>query len=925
MSKTLYLLDGMALVYRAHFALITRPILTSSGRNTSALYGFTNTLLDILENRNPTHIAVAFDTSAPTERHEIFPEYKAQREAMPEDLALAIPDVKRLLKAFNIPILEMDGFEADDIIGTLARRAEAEGYEETFMVTPDKDYGQLVDENTRMYKPGRKGGEVELLGPKEICEQWGIERPEQVIDILGLMGDSSDNIPGVPGIGPKTAQKLISEFGSIEKLLANLDQVKGKNQEKLGEFADQARLSRRLVVINCAVPIGLGPDDLLRGERDAQALQELFIEFEFNSIGKRLFGEAFSAGRGPAPREVQGDLFTSDAPELPLLAVPDRTSLKDVAHEYTHIDTRDGVEALVRTLLVAEKVCFDLETTGLDVLDTEIVGLAFSDKPGRGWFVACTPETEAERLEQLAPFFRNKNLLKIAHNLKFDLGVLFAKGVRVEGPFADTMIAHALLEPDQRHGMDDLAMAKLNYTPIPITDLIGPKGKEQGTMRDVPSDKLTAYAVEDADITLQLYEHLLPLLKKEKQLEVFETIEMPLVPVLTRMELEGVHLDTADLGAFSERLGKRLEELEARVFEIAGETFNLNSPKQLGVVLFEKMKLVDKPKKTKTGQYSTNEQTLQNLAGSHEIVDVILEFREAGKLKSTYVDALPKQVHPKTGRVHTRYLQTGAATGRLSSIDPNLQNIPIRTELGREIRKAFVPRSGGFTLLAADYSQIELRIMAHLSKDPGMCDAFRDGLDIHAATAAKVYGVDLDGVTSDMRRKAKMVNFGIIYGISAFGLSQRLSIPRGEAGEIIDAYFKQYPGVKAFMDRVVKDARKTGYVETLCGRRRVIRDIDSRNQTVRQGAERTAINSPIQGTAADMIKRAMIAVDALLRERNTRTKLLLQVHDELVFDLAEEEAEDLTPAIAGAMRDALSLDVPVVVETGTGANWLAAH
>ena len=925
MAKTLYLLDGMALVYRAHFAFVTRPILTSSGRNTSALFGFVNTLLDILDNRNPTHIAVAFDTSAPTARHELFPEYKAQRDAMPEDIALALPDVKRLLQAFRIPVLELDGYEADDIIGTLARQAEAAGYEETFMVTPDKDYGQLVDEHTFMYKPGRKGGEVELLGVKEIRDQWGIERPEQVIDILGLMGDSSDNIPGVPGIGPKTAQKLIAEFGSVESLLENVEQVKGKNREKLQEFADQARLSRQLVVINCGVPLESGPDDLIRGEADAQALQELFIEFEFNSFGKRLFGDGFSAGRGQAPKEVQGDLFTQDAPELPLLAVPDRKSLKDVPHDYRLIDSGEALEALLPTLLAAEQVCFDLETTGLDVLDTEIVGVALSDRPGRGWFVACSPENEAERLEGLSPFFRKETLLKIGHNLKFDLGVLFAKGVKVAGPFADTMIAHALLEPDQRHGMDDLASVKLNYVPIPITELIGPKGKEQGTMRDVPLDRLTDYAVEDADITLQLYDVLLPALKNEKQLEVFETIEMPLVPVLTRMELEGIHLDTADLGAFSERLGRRLTELEARVFEIAGETFNLNSPKQLGVVLFEKMKLVDKPKKTKTGQYSTNEQTLQNLAGSHEIVDVILEFREAGKLKSTYVDALPKQVHSKTGRVHTRYLQTGAATGRLSSIDPNLQNIPIRTELGREIRKAFVPRGEGFTLLAADYSQIELRIMAHLSQDPGMIAAFKDGLDIHAATAAKVYGVSLEEVTSEMRRKAKMVNFGIIYGISAFGLSQRLSIPRTEAGEIIEAYFKQYPGVKTFMDRVVEDCRKSGYVETLCGRRRVIRDIDSRNQMVRQGAERTAINSPIQGTAADMIKRAMIAVDALLRKQNTRSKLLLQVHDELVFDLSEEEADTLMPQIGEAMRDALSLEVPVVVEMGTGANWLDAH
>lgn len=927
MSKTLYLLDGMALVYRAHFAFITRPILTSKGRNTSAIYGFTNTLLELLENRRPTHIAVAFDTSAPTARHELYPEYKAQREAMPEDLATAIPDVKRLLAAFNVPVLERDGFEADDIIGTLARRAEKQGYDEVFMVTPDKDYGQLVDTHTRMYKPGRKGGEVEILGPEEICAQWGIGHPEQVIDILGLMGDSSDNIPGVPGIGPKTAQKLIAEFGSVEALIARVDEVKGKMKDKIKENEEQARLSRKLVVIDCEVPLEKDPDDLLLGERDDAALQKLFIEFEFNSIGKRLYGEGFNAGRGQAPKEVQGDLFASSSSDMPLLQ-PKLKKLADVRHDYHWVDGAGGADALkpvLSALLAAEKVCFDLETTGLDVLDTEIVGIAFCLKPGAGWFVGMTPETENAVLEELSPFWTHEGILKIAHNLKFDLGVLFSKGVEVRGPFADTMVAHALLEPDQRHGMDELAATKLNYAPIPISDLIGPKGKPQGSMRDVAPKKLTEYAVEDADITLQLYQALMPKLDAAEQRRVFEQIEMPLVPVLTRMELEGIRLDVEDLAAFSERLGRRLEVLEKRVFELAGESFNLNSPKQLGVILFDKLQIAEKVKKTKTGQYSTNEQTLQGLAGKHEIIDIILEYREAGKLKSTYVDALPKQVHPKTGRVHTRYMQTGAATGRLSSIDPNLQNIPIRTELGREIRKAFVPRGEGFVLLAADYSQIELRLMAHLSGDKAMREAFAEGLDIHAATAAKVYGVSLEEVSSDMRRKAKMVNFGIIYGISAFGLSQRLAIPRTEAKEIIDAYFAQYPGVKAYMKRIPEEARSKGYVETLCGRRREIRDIDSRNQTIRQGAERTAINSPIQGTAADMIKLAMVSVDRLLREKKTRSRLLLQVHDELVFDLAEEEADELMPAISDALRDALTLEVPVVVEMGTGPNWLAAH
>lgn len=927
MAENLYLLDGMALVYRAHFAFVTRPVVTSAGRNVSALFGFTNTLLELLESRNPTHIAVAFDTSAPTARHELYPEYKAQRDAMPEDLASAIPDVKRLLAAFKIPVLEKDGFEADDIIGTLARMAEESGYAATYMVTPDKDFGQLVDERTRVYKPGRKGGEVEILGVKEICGQWGIEHPEQVIDILGLMGDASDNIPGVPGIGPKTAQKLIAEFGSVEDLLSRVDEVKGKVSDKLREHAEQARLSRKLVVIDRHAPLDVTPDDLIRGERDDAALQALFIEFEFNSIGKRLFGDGFVAGKGGgAPRgPVQGDLFASPpGGEEPLLT-PNFKTLQDVPHEYTAILSPADLEPLLDELSKADRVCFDLETDSLDVLDTGLVGLAFCTRPGRAWFVHTTSENEQEILEALAPFWSRADVLKVGHNLKFDLAVLMARGVEVAGPFADTMVAHAMLEPEQRHGMDEIANAKLGYAPVPITDLIGPKGNPQKSMREVEAGQLADYAAEDADVTLRLHDILREDLEKANQTKIFETIEMPLLPVLTRMELEGIRLDTKALAEFSEELGRKLEELERRVFELAGESFNLNSPKQLGVILFEKMGIAEKVKKTKTGQYSTSEQTLQAFAGQHEIVDVILEFREAGKLKSTYVDALPKQVHPMTGRVHTRYLQAGAATGRLSSIDPNLQNIPIRTELGRYIRKAFVPRGEGFALLSADYSQIELRIMAHISKDPGMRDAFEKGLDIHAATAARVYGVDLKDVTSEMRRNAKMVNFGIIYGISAFGLSQRLGIPRAEAKEVIDAYFKQYPGVQAFMDRVVEDARKTGWVVTPLGRRRVVRDIDSRNQTIRQAAERAAINSPIQGAAADMIKLAMIRVDTLLREGDYRSKLLLQVHDELVFDLHEDEADILKSKIAEAMRDAMPLDLPVVVELGTGQNWLDAH
>jgi len=923
MPKVLYLLDGMALVYRAHFAFMTRPIVDSKGRNHSAVYGFTNTLLELLDSRNPTHIAVAFDTKAPTERHEIYPEYKAQREAMPEDLALAIPEVKRLLEVMNIPMIEKDGYEADDIIGTLARKAEAQGYDEVYMVTPDKDYAQLVDDHTKMYKPGRKGGEVEILGIPEICEQWEIERTEQVIDVLGLMGDSSDNIPGVPGIGPKTAKKLIGVYGSVENLLANADQVKGKMSEKLKEHAEMARLSRQLVEINCEVPLDFEPDDLTRSERNDEKLKSFLQEMEFASIGKRLFGSVTAAPASKEGGAVQGDLFA--VTDSGFSVAKNLKTLEDVKHDYRLIENVEDLGPLLERLLHAEKCCFDLETESLDVLSTPLVGIAFSLEPGTGDYVAIQPENQQEILEALQPFWEKADVLKIGHNLKFDLGVLSAQGISVVGPFADTMIAHSLVDPEQRHGMDRLASALLHYQPIPITDLIGPKGKGQKSMQDLSPQEVYSYAVEDADITLQLYEKIMPMLRESGQVEVFEQMEMPLLPVLMRMELEGICLDTDSLAEISSELGTRLAELEKEIFELAGEKFNMNSPKQLGVILFEKMKLSDKPKKTKTGQYSTNEQTLQSYAGAHPIIDAILEYRELGKLKSTYVDSLPKEVHSETGRVHTQYLQTGAATGRLSSNHPNLQNIPIRTERGKEIRKAFVAKGEGFELLAADYSQVELRLMAHLSGDKDMCEAFRKGLDIHAATAAGVYGVPLEEVTSDMRRKAKMVNFGIIYGISAFGLSQRLAIPREEASDIIKAYFAKYPGVNQFMGRIVEECREKGYVETMAGRRRKIRDIDSRNKTQREAAERTAINSPIQGSAADMIKKAMISIDSLLADGEWESRLLLQVHDELVFDLKSEEAEMLLPQIQSLMEKAIPLSIPVEVEMGRGQNWLQAH
>ncbi len=924
MSRSLFLLDGMALVYRAHFAFISRPIVNSRGLNLSAVFGFANTLLDILENQRPSHIAVAFDTPAPTPRHVMYPEYKAQRDAMPEDIGAAIPKVKRLLASLGIPVLEHDGAEADDIIGTLARQAEAAGFEEIFMVTPDKDFGQLVDEHTRVYKPGRQGAEVEILGPAEVCAQWGIVRPEQVVDVLALMGDSSDNIPGVPGVGPKTAQKLIADFDNVENLLANTDKVKGKVAEKLREFAEQARLCRRLAEIHCEVPLGIGPNDLRRGDRDEAELQALLTEFEFHAMARRLFGESLPP-QGPMPPPVQGDLFFDSSSPPPPSPPSSLKRLADVPHNYRLIDGLEQLEEAVTQIQKAGRFSFDLETTGLDVLDTEIVAVALACEEGSGWLLPVPANDERRGLDALRPLWEDGTLLKIGHNLKFDLGVLAAHGVEVAGPFADTMVAHALLEPELRHGMDTLAVSLLGYEPIPIADLIGPRGAEQRNMRDVPLDNLTDYAVEDADVTLRLFGILLPRLATEGQTSVFERIEMPLLPVLQRMEAEGIRVDSTALEAYSLELGARLSELEHQVHALAGETFNLNSPKQLGVVLFEKLKLSEKTKKTRTGQYSTDEQTLLALAGTHPILDAILEHREIGKLKSTYVDALPRQVHPKTGRIHTRFLQTGAATGRLSSVDPNVQNIPIRTERGREIRRAFVARAQGWSLLAADYSQIELRIMAHLSGDEGLKEAFSRGHDIHAATAAKVYGIPLQHVDSEMRRKAKMVNFGIIYGISAFGLSQRLGIPREEAGQIIQAYFMQYPQVREFMDRVVRETRERGYIETLSGRRRIIRDIASRNNTLRQAAERTAINSPIQGSAADMIKIAMVEVDRLLREGGYRSRLLLQVHDELVFDLYDPEADQVIPLVRKAMETALPLDVPVLVETGTGPSWLDAH
>ncbi len=922
MSKKLFLLDGMALVYRAHFALIRSPIFTSTGVNTSALHGFVNTVLDILARQEPTHLAVAFDTSAPTVRHEYYPEYKAQREEMPEDLRKAIPNVFRLLEAFNIPVLKLDGYEADDIIGALALRAEKDGFT-TYMVTPDKDYCQLVDEKTFLYRPGRGGAEAEILGVPEVLANWGIERVDQVIDIQGLQGDAVDNIPGVPGVGPKTAQKLIAEFGTLENLLENTDKLKGKLKERVAENQEQARLSKKLARMITDVPIEVELDSLQLRERDEEKLKALCVEFEFNAIGKRLFGEEFKAGRGGATAKSEAAAAGDESP------VPPATlkTIADVEHDYQLIAKPEDRAALIAELGQQKAFCFDIETTGLDAKSARPIGLAFSFTAGKACYVVLAGGADEIKatLEEFRPLLGNEAIEKVGHNLKYDLSVLKWHGIEARGPFFDTMLAHSLIEPDQRHGMDYLAEVYLGYTPIPISKLIGEKGSDQMSMALVPQEEIAEYAAEDADVTWQLREKLEPLLKEKGQERVFYEIEAPLLPVLVDMEHEGVRVDADTLAEFSKELTGHIERYAAEIRELAGQDFNLNSPKQLGEILFDKLKLSDKPKKTKTGQYQTNEQTLLALAGRHEIVQKILDYRAATKLKSTYVDALPAAIWSRTGRVHTTYNQAVTATGRLQSQNPNLQNIPIRTEMGREIRKAFVARDDDHVLLAADYSQIELRIIAAISRDQGMLEAFAQGHDIHAATAAKVYGVELEAVEPDMRRSAKMVNFGLAYGMSAFGLSQRLGIPRKEAAEIMDSYFEQFPGMKTYMTDTVEFAKEHGYVETVTGRRRYLRDINSRNGTVRAQAERNAINAPIQGAAADMIKLAMSAIHAELKTGGYRTRMLLQVHDELVFDLFKEERDRVCLMIEEKMKNAIQLDVPIVVEMGEGSNWLEAH
>jgi DNA polymerase I len=942
-TQTLFLLDAFALIYRAHFAFIKAPRITSTGMNTSAVFGFTNTLLEVLKKEKPTHMGVVFDTPKPTFRHVQYEAYKAQREAQPEDITIAIPYVKRLVDALNIPCLHLDGYEADDVIGTLAKKASQQGFE-VFMMTPDKDYGQLVEEHVYMYKPAFMGKGVEKLGIPEILDKWQIERIEQVTDILGLMGDAVDNIPGVPGVGEKTAQKLIAQYGSIENLIAHADEVPGKLGEKIRANTQQALLSKELATIHVEVPIDFDPSALLCEAPDREKVTALFDELEFRTLRQRVLGDDPAPVQAPAaPTKGQLNLFgasadpsqvisafeaAKSATDSEVAAVPSTTrTIATTYHSYQTVDTPELMESLAYYLGQQEAFCFDTETTSLDALDADLVGLAFSYRPGEAFYVPVPPERESaqEIVEVFRGVLENPEIIKIGQNLKYDLLILSNYGVELGGKLADTMLAHYLIEPEKRHGMDRLAAQYLNYDPVSIEELIGKKGSKQGNMRDVPLAEITEYAGEDADITLQLYQALLPELAQKQAVKLFEGVEMPLVQVLASMEGEGVRVDTGALAQMSTELDNDIKLLEKDIFTSAGTEFNLNSPKQLGEVLFDKMQLVKNPKKTKTGQYATGEDILSDLESEHEIARKILDYRELQKLKSTYVDALPALINPRTGRIHTSYNQAVTATGRLSSTNPNLQNIPIRTARGREIRKAFVPRSEEYLILSADYSQIELRIMAAFSGDPSMIEAFNQGRDIHATTASKVFKVALDEVTSDMRRKAKMVNFGIIYGISAFGLGQRLGIPRGEASDIIKAYFEEFPAVKQYMDGIIEKARECEYAETILGRRRYLPDINSRNQTNRSFAERNAINAPIQGSAADMIKLAMINIHDFIRKEKLRSRMILQVHDELVFDAHRDELDFLKENVELLMQNALPMEVKMETGIGTGANWLEAH
>lgn len=936
--KKLFLLDGMALIYQAFYAYKERPLINSRGMNTSAIQGFANVLYKLLKEEKPTHIGVAFDTIAPTARHEGFIEYKANRQHMPEDLAASIPYVKRLIEAFNIPTLFVDGYEADDVIGTLAKEAERAGFT-VYMMTPDKDFGQLVSDNVLIYKPGKFGEKPVIMGPAEVCEKFGIREPLQVIDMLGIWGDASDNIPGIPGIGEKGAQKLIEKYGSLENILANIDTVEPESMRaKIISGMDLGIQSKQLATIILDVPIEFDEENLHLDPPNPAALRELFEELEFRTFAKRVFTDLSLQEGEPAQitQQIQPqakttssvpDLFSELSDDESGLAGSSLRTIENTPHEYILSDTEEKINELLAILSASTSFCFDTETTGLETATDELVGLSFAVEQSKAWYVPV-PEGRKEAmglLEKFRPVFENEKIEKTGQNMKFDIEMLSNYGIQVKGKLFDTMIAHYLLEPDMRHNMDVLSQNYLHYRPVSIETLIGKKGRDQITMRMVPLEQIKEYAAEDADVTLQLRGVFEPRLALTGTRKLFDEIEMPLVPVLAAMELEGVKIDTKALSDYSVELGKEILELQQQIWRMAGSSFNIQSPKQLGEILYERLKITDNVRKTATKQYSTAEDILVKLAHKHPIVQTVLDYRSLTKLKSTYVDVLPTLVNPVTGRVHTSYNQAVAATGRLSSNNPNLQNIPIRTERGREIRKAFVPRSEEFTLLSADYSQIELRIIASISNDEGMMAAFRDGMDIHTATAATIYGISPEEVTREQRRNAKSVNFGIIYGISAFGLSENIGVSRKEAGEIIDQYFAKFPGIKKYMDDTIRFAREHEYVETIMGRRRYIRDINSANGVMRGFAERNAINAPIQGSAADMIKIAMIRIHEEFRHKNLKSRMILQVHDELVFDTHLDEAETVKTIVRDCMQNAIPMKVPIEVEMNTGANWLEAH
>lgn len=943
LEKRLFLLDAYALIFRGYYAFIKNPRINSKGMDTSAVMGFMNSLLDVINREKPEYLAVAFDNGGSEFRNEIFPQYKANRDETPEAIRIAVPYIKEILKAMHIPVVEVKGIEADDLIGTLSKQAEKEGFK-VFMVTPDKDFAQLVSDNIFMYRPARMGNGIEIWGVEQVKQKFEVERPEQVIDFLGMMGDAIDNIPGLPGVGEKTAKKLLAEFGSMENLLANTDKLKGALKTKVESHKEQGILSKKLATILLDCPVTFEEEKFELETPDYEKVAEIFNELEFRRMAEqfqRVFAKSNNSEasqntknepKTSAKKKIQDEnqisLFDSETGDLFSATQSLYNNLENTEHFYQIVQGDLGLKLLLQNLLQQKSVCFDTETTGLDALHSELVGIAFSYEKGKGYYVPF-PENQQEAqllIEKLRPFFENEDIEKVGQNLKYDIKVLARYGIEIRGKLFDTMIAHYLINPDMRHNMDILSETYLKYSPQPIETLIGKKGKNQKSMRDIDVELAKEYAVEDADITYQLKEAFEPVLELTQTRKLFDEIEIPLIPVLASMESEGIRLDVNFLKLLSTELNKDIKELEMRIYEAAGHSFNLASPKQLGEVLFDKLKIGGaKQKKTKTGQYATGEEVLSYFVKEHQIVRDILDWRQLIKLQNTYVDSLPNEVNPESQRVHTDYMQTVAATGRLSSNNPNLQNIPIRTERGRQIRKAFVPRNEDYILLSADYSQIELRIIAALSGEPNMIESFSKGEDIHRSTAAKVFNVALDEVTKEQRSHAKTVNFGIIYGVSAFGLSNQTNLTRSESAELIDTYYKTYPRLKEYISEQIEFARENGFVQTISGRRRYLKDINSQNAVVRGAAERNAVNAPIQGSAADIIKIAMINIHKRIKEENLQSKMLLQVHDELVFDAYKPEIEKLQELVKFEMENAFKLDVPLVVDIGIGENWLEAH